>query len=173
VAVVLCVTASVGSSLWVYPHSLSYFNELVGGPRYGYRHLNNSNIDWNQDLLYLGRWYGEHPEARPLGVVLFRDSVNPRLVGIEPAEVPAHPDLETPFGIAPRRVGPLPGWYAVSVNWLVSRDGEYEYFRELEPVGRAGYSIYIYHVTLDDANALRRAYGAAQLPVASEGNGEE
>jgi hypothetical protein len=166
-AVVLCIAASVGSSLWVYPHSLSYFNELVGGPRYGYRHLNNSNIDWNQDLLYLGRWYEEHPEARPLGVVLFRDSVNPRLVGIESVDVPVRPDLETPYGIVPRKVGPLPGWYAVSVNWLVSRDGEYDYFRELEPVGRAGYSIYIYHLTLDDANALRRQYGLPELPDVS------
>jgi hypothetical protein len=169
---VLCIAASVGSSLWVYPHSLSYFNELVGGPRYGYRHLNNSNIDWNQDLLYLGRWYEEHPEARPLGVVLFRDSVNPRLVGIESVDVPVRPDLETPYGIVPRKVGPLPGWYAVSVNWLVSRDGEYDYFRELEPVGRAGYSIYIYHLTLEEANALRRQYGLPELPAEGREKGD-
>jgi Dolichyl-phosphate-mannose-protein mannosyltransferase len=41
------------SSLCVYPHSLSYFNELVGGPRQGHAYLLESNIDWGQDLLFL------------------------------------------------------------------------------------------------------------------------
>lgn len=43
----------LGSSLWFYPHSLSYFNELVGGPANGPRHLLGSNVDWGQDLRYL------------------------------------------------------------------------------------------------------------------------
>lgn len=41
------------SSLWIYPHSLSYFNETVCGPRGGSRHLVSSNVDWGQDLIYL------------------------------------------------------------------------------------------------------------------------
>ena len=42
------------SGLSVYPHSMSYFNELVGGPRNGHAHLIDSNIDWGQDLLFGG-----------------------------------------------------------------------------------------------------------------------
>jgi len=42
----------VASSLWIYPHSLSYFNESIGGPLNGPRHLLGSNVDWGQDLLY-------------------------------------------------------------------------------------------------------------------------
>ena len=57
---------SVISSLSVYPHTLSYFNELAGGPKGGHWHLGNSNVDWGQDLFYLKDWYDEHPEARPL-----------------------------------------------------------------------------------------------------------
>lgn len=38
---------SVGMS---YPHQISYFNELVGGPEYGSRHLVGSSVDWGQDL---------------------------------------------------------------------------------------------------------------------------
>lgn len=38
------------SSLWIYPHSLSYFNEAVGGPLNGAAHLLGSNLDWGQDL---------------------------------------------------------------------------------------------------------------------------
>ena len=37
---------AVGSSLAIYPHSLSYFNELAGGPTKGHYHLIDSNIDW-------------------------------------------------------------------------------------------------------------------------------
>jgi hypothetical protein len=163
VAVVLCVAASVGSSLWVYPHSLSYFNELVGGPRYGYKHLDNSNIDWGQDLLYLKRWYDKHPEARPLGVQAFWGFPDPKLAGIDAGEVPALPHNESARAMPPDSFGPLPGWYAVSVNRLIDRSRAYAYFLDLEPVGRAGYSIYIYHLTLEDANRLRRAYGLPEL----------
>ncbi|MEM6484096.1 MAG: glycosyltransferase family 39 protein [Pseudomonadota bacterium] len=41
------------SSLWVYPHSLSYFNESIGGPIHGTKHLLGSNMDWGQDLRYV------------------------------------------------------------------------------------------------------------------------
>jgi hypothetical protein len=43
----------VASSLWIYPHSLSYFNESIGGPLNGPKHLLGSNVDWGQDLFCL------------------------------------------------------------------------------------------------------------------------
>jgi len=43
---------SVCSSWWIYPHSLSYFNESIGGPRSGAGHLLGSNLGWRQDLRY-------------------------------------------------------------------------------------------------------------------------
>jgi len=54
------VAASFGwflaSSLWIYPHSLSYFNESIGGPLNGPKHLLGSNVDWGQDRRYLDCW---------------------------------------------------------------------------------------------------------------------
>jgi hypothetical protein len=44
---------SSASSWWIYPHSLSYFNEAIGGPLNGPTHLLGSNVDWGQDLRYL------------------------------------------------------------------------------------------------------------------------
>lgn len=44
---------SSSSSVWIYPHSLSYFNESIGGPLSGDRHLSGSNVDWGQDLYYI------------------------------------------------------------------------------------------------------------------------
>ena len=161
---------AVGSSLRVYPHSLSYFNELAGGPKNGHNHLENSNIDWGQDLLFLKSWLDRHPEARPLGLAYY-NAVDPHLVGIE-FELPAY----GPTGTAERdpakllQLGPLPGYYAVSVNYLRGsnfpvHNGQgdyqrpplhaYEYFRRFKPIARAGYSIYIYHLTLSEVNAVR------------------
>ncbi len=76
------VAWAVASSLWFYPHSLSYFNELAGGPAGGHNHLVDSNIDWGQDLLFLRDWLKEHPEARPLRLAYFGTS-DPRLAGID------------------------------------------------------------------------------------------
>lgn len=169
-----------GSSLWYYPHNLSYFNELVGGPLGGHRVLVDSNIDWGQDLLYLKQWYDAHPEARPFHLAYFGET-DPSVLGIEfrlPPKMPtdyrdnAFPESES------ANLGPRPGWHAISVSVLRGLefrlyigdgtrenigDEAYTYFREFEPIARAGYSIYIYHVTLADANRVRRKLGLPEL----------
>jgi len=147
--VVLAIAWSVGSSLWVYPHSLSYFNELVGGPKNGDAHVLDSNIDWGQDLLYLKCWLDEHGEAEPLHLA-FYGLYDAGIAGIEYTRPPTEP---------------RPGWHALSVNKIRSRSHEYEYFLRFEPVAMAGYSIYIYHVTLDEANRVRRELGMPELPA--------
>lgn len=156
--VVLAVCSSVGSSLWAYPHSLSYFNEMVGGPTGGYAHLGcveaDSNLDWGQDLLYLKRWLDRHPQARPIGLA-FNGSYDASIAGIDYTPPPTEP---------------YPGWHALSVNEIRSRTREYGYFLQFEPVASAGYSIYIYHITLDDANRARRELGLAELPVEGSDN---
>lgn len=171
---------SVSSSLWYYPHSLSYFNELVGGPVGGHAHLLDSNIAWGQDLPFLKRWYDEHPNARPLRLA-YLGPIDPRLAGIEFALPPNAPTSTNQASDIPARsVGPLPGWYAIDVNHLhgarlvtsdgqggwqtVAKDGrDLTYFQQFEPVAAAGYSIYIYHITLDEANRVRRDLGIKEL----------
>ncbi|HVC94755.1 MAG TPA: hypothetical protein VND64_13735 [Pirellulales bacterium] len=152
---------SVASSLWFYPHSMSYFNELAGGPRGGHAHLIDANIDWGQDLLYLKCWLDDHSEARPLRLAYF-GLVDPGLAGIEFALPPKGPLVGE--GLKARSTRPAnlpPGWYAVSVNFLhgyahrvpnghggnaFAEQGCFTYFLEMEPVARAGYSIYIFHL---------------------------
>ncbi len=76
-------------------------------------------------------------------------------------------------------MGPQPGWYAISVSTLRGLkfslpDGKggwaypeshqcYAYFQRFEPVAMAGYSIYIYHLTLEDANRARKELGLPEL----------
>jgi hypothetical protein len=170
----------VGSSLWYYPHSLSYFNEIVGGPKNGHNYLLDSNIGWGQDIFILKNWTEEHREASPLHLASF-GWVNPRLLGIDFRLPPLGPDaLGTKSISGNDSLGPRPGWYAIEVNYLHSviddvMDGEgvmrrvtseamnYRYFLKFKPVAMAGYSIYIYHIKLDDANRVRRELGLEEL----------
>ena len=59
--------------------------------------------------------------------------------------------------------GPLPGWYALSVNEIYGQSQQYRYFLNFRPVAMAGYSIYIYHITIDEANRVRRELGLKEL----------
>ena len=46
----------VVESVAIWPHYLAYFNQVVGGPRNGYKHLVDSSLDWGQDLPGLKKW---------------------------------------------------------------------------------------------------------------------
>jgi len=164
-------TAALGwnavSVLRTHPHYLSYFNELAGGPEHGWAHLIDSNIDWGQDLLFLKEWVEDHPQARPL-YLAYAAAVDPHYIGLDYRLAPFGPDTST--GQAHpvpslNDIGLKPGWYAVSVNFLCGMafythdengrriwvpGGAYRYFQHFQPVARAGYSIYIYHVTPEE-----------------------
>jgi hypothetical protein len=167
-AVCLLLGWSVVSSLSVVPHSMSYFNELAGGPKNGWRHLDNSNTDWGQDLLYLSTWYDRHPEARPLHVGYDLRLIDPKMLGIDWQPIPVAPPSDAAKRLPPEELAPLPGWYAVSVNWR--HDGRYRftYFNSFEPVDWVGYTMPIYHITTEQANLVRRRLG---LPALAEGAG--
>jgi hypothetical protein len=49
---------------------------------------------------------------------------------------------------------------------LCSEKGEWSvaYFSNFDPVAMAGYSIRIYHITIEDANRVRRELGLPELP---------
>lgn len=187
--IALSLAWSIGSSLWYYPHSLSYFNELAGGPLGGRWHLLDSNLDWGQDLYYLKSWLDDHPQAKPLGLAYF-GYFDPRAAGIEftlPPQGPASSSDDDHGGQAPpaasgEEFGPQPGWYAVSVMMLEGYefavpDGQggsfyadepyFSYFNRFEPIARAGYSIYIYHLESADVSRVRRDLG---LPLLKSGN---
>ena len=163
------------SSVWIYPHSLSYFNELVGGPKGGHAHLVDSNIDWGQDLLLLREWLDDHPEARPIGIAYF-GNIDPAIAGVDAPLPPGSEPTdagETDFPTKPSRdlspcdYGPQPGWYAVSVNYLRgvtwNTGRNLTYFQHFEPVDRVGYAIMIYHITPQDADRVRQQLGLPAL----------
>jgi hypothetical protein len=136
------------SSLAVYPHGIAYFNEWAGGPDRGWRYLADSNLDWGQNLPELTRW-------------MDRQGVKMINLGYFGVDVPEHhipyrfDNLPSPFWgdkLKENRYLPGPGYYAISLNcllgfyWEGDRVHYFEWFRDREPIAKAGYSIFIYRV---------------------------
>ncbi len=141
VCVAGCLVWSVASAAFVYPHELSYFNELIGGPRNGAKHLVDSNIDFGQDLLFVQEWRARHSDATPLRLSYY-GAVPLELVGLESVgeEIRTEPRNQTALP---------PGWYVVSVCHL---HGDGPLRRDLEqlvqrtPRDAIGYSMCVYEI---------------------------
>ncbi len=132
---VIALAWIVISSLSFYPHSMSYFNELAGGPRNWPKHLLGSNIDHGQDLYDLQYWHQRHPEAKPL----FITHISPiplEKLGVErDGEVPEIPTA---------------GWMLIGVNELHGNTRKYDWLKKQEPEEMIGYSIWVYRLDLSE-----------------------
>jgi len=153
--IVLALASNIISSLWVYPYSMSYLNETVRGkispPLLG------SNVDWGQDLWELRDWLDEHPEAKPLRVAM--NNIYPlETLGIKSSGLPPkwRPGQEASGTWREQiHIGPRPGWFLLGANDLFGAGNEYEWLWHVTPLKRFGWSTYIFHVTLEEANLLR------------------
>jgi hypothetical protein len=166
----LLLVMSVFESLFIYPHSLSFFNASIGGPRNGHLHLWDSNIDWGQDLYFLRDWMVAHPEAQDVKVLNY-GLLEPEDVGIHtggrPPSAPPRRFMSKDTSKArPAEFGLTPGWFVVNVLALqVDNHPELEegirrgipyctYFNAFHPLDRVGYTFHVYHLTAED---VRRA----------------
>jgi len=127
----------------VYPNTLAFFNQAVGGPRHGIHYLTDSNIDWGQDLKPLKRWMDQRGVAS-LNLSYF-GLADPAYYGIEFTAIPGD------TAAAGEQMGEpiLPGYVAVSATNLMGvysaeLQSFYRPLREREPITRIGESIYVY-----------------------------
>lgn len=167
----LCVAWFIGSVLAVYPHCLSYFNELVGGARGGGAHLIRSNLDWGQDLWFLKQWQERHQNARPFYLEYY-GPVDPRVADLDHEPLPPGVPLrdEDREQVRAGQWGPQAGWCAISETSLRTR-GVYSYLQRFTPKETVGYSIRIYNLSSQEVNQLRRELGFPELiRVAREAN---
>jgi hypothetical protein len=126
-----CCLWIVGSSLWFYPHSISYFNELAGKPQNWSKYLLGSNIDWGQDFYELKNWCEKYPEKKPLFITI-------------ESGIPLHKlDIKNVNEVP---IEPTNGWIIISVNILYNNDGKYDWLKKREPVDRIGYSLWVYQI---------------------------
>ena len=139
---------SVTSSLWIYPHSMSYFNELAGGPRGGHKYLLQSNLDWGQDIYELNKWFEARPSTRPR-FISFCDALGSRVFHCEyEQELLFNPDLlEEQASLTPWKAQGTKWWYAVSVNKLYGPHQEHVMPYKMKLVAEVGYTFQIYECT--------------------------
>lgn len=133
--------------LRTYPDYLAYFNEVVGGPRNGWKYLSDSNLDWGEELPRLAS-YVRRNQIDDLKLA-YLGGGNPEYYGIHATM------LEVPYAWEshdlPQRISPSPGTYAISVTLLQGavfgdRRDYFQYFRNREPAARLGESIFVYRV---------------------------
>lgn len=96
----------------VFPHTLTFFNQFVGGPDQGYRYLTDSNHDWGQELKALKAWMNE------VGVghvnLAYFGQADPAYYQIRSARLPGEPSLSDDAIQKPE----LPGYVAISTTVL-------------------------------------------------------
>ena len=139
------------SATLIFPHHLSYFNELAGGPGNAYNILVDSNLDWGQDLPALKTWMDKNKIER-VNLSYFGTAM-PEAYGVRYWPLPSF--LRFVSGLEMDSYNPHspePGWYAISATslrlGLLYREPDlFGYFRERSPVARAGYSILLYDVS--------------------------
>lgn len=146
----LCAALQLVETASVHPHEISFFNILVGGPSHGAEWLNDSNLDWGQDLDRLAIELRRRGEARGATIAYFGGGLSTR----ECPEARTFDPLTTPL---------TPGLYAVSSFILAAvpellvlhgdpaRAAGYARLRIAaltrgERVGRVGYSILLFRL---------------------------
>jgi hypothetical protein len=123
-----------GSTIASWPHYISYFNEAAGGWRNGARLLDDSNLDWGQDLATL-------PDAlRRAGMqdvhLFYFGQADPKWYRI--------PSLPASLQQIARRE---PGNYAISQHYVIRmREVGVVWPSREKPIGRAGTSILLYRI---------------------------
>ncbi|MCX6761409.1 MAG: glycosyltransferase family 39 protein [Candidatus Moranbacteria bacterium] len=164
-----------------YPYYMSYFNQMAGGPKNGYRYATDSNADWGQDLKRLRVWINDYNScAKILCDPNQKVGCPSNCYSIAtPFPTPGKPidkirvdyfggaDIKyyvrDKYEIWYDSKRPLEaGWYAISTNFLegsiydtTKKDQDsYRWTRNIAPVYQVGTSIFIYYVSAEDLKKL-------------------
>lgn len=158
---VLLLWYCVGT-LRAFPHYLAYFNELVGGPKNGYRCLIDSNLDWGQDLPGLAKFLKQ--QGNPEVILSFFGTASPKSYGI------TYQDFYS-FNLSGRRedhvnsLNPSKELFVISANSLqclyYPDKTTYDWLKQRQPLAAIGYSLFVYDVTRDSDAQTR--FGARYL----------
>jgi hypothetical protein len=139
IALALLAAAQAGTALLAHPHHLSYFNPAAGGSRAGPAWLDDSNLDWGQELHRLPAWLRQHGVEK-VRFLYFGTGV-PEAYGVA-----TEPLLPSDWKSRPR-----PGAYVISAHWLVHglyqarmEGAQSDWLRRYEPVDVLGGSLYLY-----------------------------
>ncbi|HEY2931696.1 MAG TPA: glycosyltransferase family 39 protein [Acidobacteriota bacterium] len=138
VAVLLFAWLVLGSFLnW--GAELSYFNEVVGGGRYGWKYFGDSNVEWGQEVANLAR-FAKRNRLEPLYSDLFTN-IPLSMYGVK----------DHPLGEIVGKKNIPAGWYAIGAHRLATNAiWPYSYFRKTPPDRVLSNSIFLYRVASPD-----------------------
>ncbi len=128
----------VFSALYIYPDYLAYFNEFASGPNNGYKYLDDSNIEWGQDIKRLAAYQKQYPDTKVIYSWLYS---NPSYYGVKNILPKEQESLLNPSGR-----------YAVNIHFLVRlkelsqslNEKGLDWLSLYQPVERIGYSFFVY-----------------------------
>ncbi|MFZ5982640.1 MAG: ArnT family glycosyltransferase [Patescibacteria group bacterium] len=132
------------------PYYMSYFNQIAGGSKKGYRFATDSNADWGQDLKRLRIFLEKNPKINKIRVDYFGGG-NPEYY------------LENKFISWWDSRRPIEeGWYAISANYLQSSrfdsqkkaSENYSWISKVSPQTQIGTSIFLYYIPKELAKQL-------------------
>ncbi len=129
-----------GESFAIRPHYLAYFNQIIGGPTNGWRHLADSSLDWGQELPGLKKWLDANTRGEKVFLSYFGTG-SPAYEGITATSLPSLPaaGVQRPWHAL------QPGVYALGATmlqhvysevrgeWTLELEKEYSRARALEP----------------------------------------
>ena len=135
------------SSLLVWPFYLTYFNEIAGGPKNGYKYAVDSNYDWGQDLKRLKKWVDEN-KIKKIYIDYFGGG-NPEYYLKE--------KYVSWWGDRNKKDLPRGSYLAVSATLLQGGrgisapgfdqpTGYYRWLDDYQPITRIGNSIFVYYI---------------------------
>ena len=155
IASYLLITVLLGwyfiENLRIYPHYLSYFNQVAGGSSGGYRYVVDSNLDWGQDLSRLARWVKEQNipaiEFDYFGWADPSYYLGPAYIWSNSTKFNGEEDF--------KQRNMSDGWLAVSATFLQGSEGpkeegfkepNYYWLKRHKPVTIIGNSIFVYRI---------------------------
>lgn len=159
-----------------YPSYISYYNEAAGGHENGYQYATDSNYDWGQGLIQLRTWIDTYNSCLKQPSSFPNHTCNTlTLNGTFPDNTPIDNIRIDYFGGANPRYyfgdrfipwydthAPEAGWYAISASYYQESihkakkngEGSYEWLSRFELVGRAGDSMFIFHIAPEDLEKI-------------------
>ncbi|MBI1957421.1 MAG: hypothetical protein HYS44_03125, partial [Candidatus Niyogibacteria bacterium] len=138
------------STITAFPYYLSYYNALAGGTANGANFITDSNYDWGQDMKRLAKFV-EKNDIQTIGVDYFGGGAPAYYLG----------EKFVPWWSArgaPNIAAGDPEWLAISAttlkgaqarpvhNFKKKPEDSYLWLEGIEPVARAGYSIFVYRL---------------------------
>jgi hypothetical protein len=153
-AIALCLAWNVVEAARITPHQIAYFNQFVGGPENGHRHLLDSNLDWGQAGKALKRYMDS--EGVPLIYCAFAGNSDPWYIGVRYQYVPGSGNLQNPKRRGMRLPDDLPR-ELLAVSAMVRHSTHftnhslYDWLDGREPIAMPGYAYLVYDITGDAA----------------------